>query len=283
MAGTTNNPFSTADDTASSTKKPEPNATDMWQEALRDNLQAVIKANARDIGMYPGMAEQWVNANYSGILRYLRNDIMRDEGSVAYYTRTANGLTSLTNIALQWASSRIPGLRDQLSKGSGGGGGGGRVGAAPVDIRKQFDLSALAEDVSKMSRGYLLIESDDPRGVARAYVDAVVANPDQKLDFQQFVLDRLKADPRWNTLYKHKPATLDPLEYLQPYAQQAQQLLGANRGEEWSDQMFHAVSLGADPQAWQNRIERSNSYTSQAPFVAKISERAAGLSHILRG
>lgn len=269
------NPFSDPETTAD--VKEEPIA---WQEALRGTLVNLIKGVAADAGMYPTMVQQWVNTNYSALLSYINRDIMTTPQSAQFYTQSAQGLTALTNIALQWAGSRIPALRTALT---GVGGGTGRTGPTAAEIRASFDLSQLATNVSKMARGYLLQEHEDPRAVARAYVDAVVANPAQKLDFQEFVLNSLRANPRWNTLYKNKPAALDELQYIGQYTSQAQQLLGANRGQDWSGEQFNAMAIGADPQAWQQRIERSNTYTSQAPFVAKMQERVSGLSQILKG
>lgn len=269
-----------ATDEGGAAPKVEENATDLWQEALRGTLQGLVKSFSDELGMYPGMAEQWIQANFSSLLRYLKRDVMLDEGSVGYYTRSARGLTALTNISLQWISGRIPGMQDAMNNQGGGGGGG--VGK-PVDIRAQFDLSQLASEVTKMSRGYLLQEHKDPRGLARAYVDAVVKNPDQNLDFQTFVVDHLKANPRWGTLYKHKPAALDELQYIGQYTSVGQQMLGANSGQDWSGEQAHAMALGADPQAWNERLERSNSYTSQAPFIAKLEAKVSGLSHILKG
>lgn len=254
-----------------------------WQEIMFEAMRPLIVSAAKKQGINSTLATTFVNQNFSGLMSYLNRDIMTTPQASRFYTTT--GMNSLINIAYQWYANKIPGLRGTSAFGGGegsGGGGGGRSGPTAADIRASFDLNQLSDEVVKMTRGFLLTESKDPRGIARAYVDAVVANPEQKLDFQTFVKSRLQADPRWATLYKLKPKGMDELDYIGQYTQHAQRMLGANSGVDWSEQAFHAAGLGADPQAWNARLERSDRFTAQAPFVAKLQERTSRLRHVLR-
>ncbi len=307
--GTASNPFAPTE--ATTTRQPweggvDPAGSDLpgsggqipWQRGLFDTLVPILERAAKEQGMDAGNMEGWLTRNFSSMVSHLTKNFVNagfgtsggrrtgggspvDTGS--FFTNTPQGLQALTNIALGWVGQRFPGFDPVAGRGGSGGGGGGPRRPTAAEIRAQFDVSQLAQDVSHLTQGYLLQEHEDPRGVARAYVEAIVRNPDQKLDFQTFVVDSLKANPRWATLYKHKPAAINELQYIGQYTNAAQQLLGANRGEDWSGEQFHAMALGADPNAWQERLERSNSYTSQAPFVAKLEARASGLSHILKG
>lgn len=275
--------------------QPGAGGTTPWQLGMYETLLPVLKSAATAQGMLGGLMETWWSRNSGALWRYLDANYLNNPNTPGYesgmlappsgtesyqrrqfFTNTPEGLNILAQVSLQWIESKVPGL-----KLVGGGGGGG--GAKPPNIRAMFDLDQLAADVTKLTQAYLLQEHSDPRGVARAYVDAVVANPEQKLDFETFVISRLKANPRWTTLYKHKPAAISELQFMSQYTNIGQQMLGANRGWDWSGEQFHAVAAGADPQAWGERLERSNSYTSQAPYVAKLQERIAGLSDILKG
>jgi len=255
-----------------------------WQETVFDGVQTLMVAAMKELGINSTLARAHVTGNFSGLMSYLNRDIMTSPQAAKFYQ--TQGLTSLINIAFKWFTNKIPALRglDAFTDpgGSSGGGGGGGSGMTAADIRAQFDLDQLSNEVSKMTRAYLLTEPKDPRGIARAFVEAVVANPAQKLDFNTFVQGRLQADPRWSTIYKLKPKSMDPLQYVSQYTQAATQMLGSNSGVDWSEQAFNAAGLGADPQAWNSRLQRSDRYTAQAPFVAKLQQRVSGLRHVLR-
>ena len=105
-------------------------------------------------------------------------------------------------MALDWIGAKDARFHGMVAGGGGsrssGGGGRGRGGPTAAEIRAKFDLDELADAVEDQWYSALLTHAPDARGLARAYVDQVVANPQQKLDFNTFVEKRIENTSRYN-------------------------------------------------------------------------------------
>ena len=109
-----------------------------------------------------------------------------------YYTSTAPGQAYLKDYAMRFfeQKSGIDFSTPPTSSGSGQRSGGGAAGPTEEDIRNMFDLGALATAATNIWRGLLLEEPEDSRGLARAYVDSVVAGKGEKeIDFTECILE----------------------------------------------------------------------------------------------
>lgn len=148
-----------------------------------------------------------------------------------------------------------------------------------------FDIDALAQDATRMWRGLLLEEPRNPRDLARAYVDRRLSNPLQALDYESFVRNHLKTQPRWGTLYGIKPEGMTEEQYIAPYLSQAQATLGGGFGKKGAVTGTAALGagLGASGQSFQALLSRQDAVTGSTPFINKLGQRMQELKGILRG
>src|SRR5690606_23768497 len=151
----------------------------------------------------------------------------------------------------------------------------------PDEIRAQFDLDALAEKVNDLSRLYLITDHKDPRKVASAYVEAIVkTRGEQKIEFETFVRNQLKKDPRWSVIMQNRPEGLDGAQYVQRYAPQVMSFLGG--GDEAQQIAFAQAALGSSAAAVQERLQRTRAFRSSSAFVNRFEDQIRGVSELLR-
>ncbi len=159
--------------------------------------------------------------------------------------------------------------------------GGGQRGLTPTEIRNKFDIDQLTEQATQIWRTNLLTEPDDARGMASAFVEAVVATKGEKvIDFQTFIEKRAKATNRWASIYKDKPPSMNPQQYLQPYFQAAQQVL---RPRNAADVAIGGAQFGSSAATFGARLQRSNEVRTSSNFINQIQGRLSNLSGIFKG
>src|SRR5690606_9165124 len=162
------------------------------------------KAAAKKMGQNPFFFEQifetynnafWKDAD-KDIFRYqaLVPDQRFREGNIApedarEFSESPQSYELLIGYARWWYSSKIPGLAAALGVSFSGCGGVVRSGLSARDIRNLFYLDQLANLAVVLFRAYLLDESDNPRGIAKDFVDEVVrTRGENELDFYTCVL-----------------------------------------------------------------------------------------------
>lgn len=155
---------------------------------------------------------------------------------------------------------------------------------SPDQIRAQFDQQQLADRAMAMGRTYLIKDIDNPSALAKSYVEAVVANPQQKLDYDQYVKERLKKDPRWATIFKFKPEGVDEALYLNNnFVQPALSTIGGGNGfEDASDFAFRGAAMGATPDAMRGMLNMSRAVRHSSAYINKLDETVRGVAGVLR-
>jgi hypothetical protein len=251
-----------------------------WQEYLYDRLFDEIPNVAEAFGENPQTYAAWLSNLFPDLLRAVDRSINSDYLAPLDLTNTPAGFEFIYGIATNWLGSRDRRLQEALDLGlgarrsGGGGGGGGR------SVAQQFDLDQLANSVRDIWRGTLLEEPKDARGIARAYVDAVTANPMQKLDFETFVLTRVEQEPRYASIYRNKPASMSAQQYMAPYFNMAVQVAAP---QEAAKLAIGGAQFGADPNAFRNRLARTDAVTGSSPFISRLEQRLSNLKGVLKG
>lgn len=272
-------------------------------------IVAEMKAAAKKMGENPAFYEQifetynadfWKDADrdifrYGALLSDTPSEIFdanvsRGSGVYGSTNRSAadefltnpESFEKLISYARWWYSNKIPGLADNwggTSDSSGSHGSGSGITSA--DIKKSFDVAQLATRVDDLYHAYLIDKSDDPRGVANAYINAVVKNPDQKLDFDTFVIGNyIQKSPRYASIYVNKPEGMSETDYLGAYTSRARSVL---RPEEAEAVAIGGAQFGADASAFEERLKRSNEYRTSSPFIESFQGRLSSLRGVLKG
>lgn len=266
-----------------------------WQDAvigrIKDDIKAVSKAYDVDVSAIDG----WFNGQQTNLLKYL-NGFMVKAGTTGYgggpefYTGTPQGINQLFTLARGWVGLQFPAFNELINGmgnagGGGGGGGGGRGPRKPTaaEIRAQFDVDQMVSAINDMSRGLVLAEEKNARSIANGYINAIVANPEQELDFETFVRNKILGSARAKVIYAGKPESLSHEQFLQPYVQAFQQMAGPGFGDQLSDVATAGARLNADPNAYRARLERTSQVQASSPFLNKLGERMAGIRGVLRG
>lgn len=201
-----------------------------------------------------------------------------------YYTQTQAGFMELTTRVWDFFNQKTAAdlgayPTADLTRGGGGGGGGG--GLSAEDIRNQFDIDQLAEAASNIWRGMLLTDDADTRGMAKAYVEAVVAGKgEKKIDFTEFIRGKAKKTGRYASIYRNKPESMSEEQYLSPYFQSAMQVARPGKADEIAIQ---GAQFGASASAFAARLKRSEAATSSAPFMQDLQRRLTDINEVFRG
>lgn len=196
---------------------------------------------------------------------------------------TPEGMNHIFDLARQWVSMYWPGFRDAvLMKPPGSSGGGRRRGPTAAEIRAQFDLDQLTRLVDEMSRALVLAEEPNARAIATAYVDAIVKDPKQELDFETFVRNRILSTARAKMIYRNKPESMSEEQYLQPYVAAFQSRVGPGFGDQLADTAIAGARLGASPDAFEQRLNRTRQVQTSTPFLSKMGQRLSNFRQVLR-
>jgi hypothetical protein len=273
---------------------------------INTQLVAEMKAAAKKMGENPGFFEQvferynnqfWKDANRD-VLKYYADAGMAERRNVSGRTppdqsaeTNAEAYERLVAYGRWWYSSKVPGLADVWAGSSGddgsgsgrgrSGSGSGATGPTEEDIRNQFDIAQLATRADDLWRTYLLTDSKDPRAMAKAYVDAVVANPEAKLDYDTFVTQNyIEKDPRFASIMVSKPAHEKADEYIQRYLAMASAVLRPANADEAA---IGGAQFGADAAAFEQRLQRSNEFRTSSQFMQSLEGRMRSIKEVLRG
>ena len=254
-----------------------------WQDAVVDQIYDDIKGIANSLDMNLNYLLGWFDGHQGDMLTYLNNNFVKPvlrSGKYGPHGDDDPGFVqAVINAARGWVGMHVPGYRDALKSLPSGGGGGGGSGR---NIRASFDLDEMTRAVNDYARGLILAEMPNARAIAKAYVDAVVANPSQKRDFTTFVRERVLETSRAKAIYENKPDSMSHEQYLQPYVQAFQQIAGPGYGEQQANTAINAARLQASPAAFQARLMRTSQVQSSAPFLSRLSDRMSGFRQVLR-
>ena len=198
----------------------------------------------------------------------------------AFYTTRMEGLDEMSAWALQWMSAKA-GMQLVRDPGGSGRRGSGSRGPTAQEIRNQFDLDELAGAVNDMNRGLVLEDHADAKGLARKYVDAIVATRAEKeIDFETFVRGKIEATARFKNIYKRKPASVSAEAYIAPYLQAAMQMASPNEAAEIA---IGGAQFGTSAESFRQRLNRTDDVTGSAPFINALEGRMNSLTSVLKG
>lgn len=252
----------------------------LWEEGLLQDLGRGLVSRARELGLGERTALNWLEDSFPSVLKWLELNVFT-HGLGVPLKSTPGGRQQILSVARAYLNGQWPEMFGDIT---GTTGAGGPRKPTADDIRNRYDVEALAGGVNDMWRAYLKEESEDPRGVARAYVEAIVSNPDQALDFEAYVLGRIRGQGRWQVMYANKPDGQDELSYLQPYDTLAQQYLGGSGGD--TGRLGRAVAqgagLGATPDAFRQKLQRTDEFSSTDTFINGLGAKVRGARAVLR-
>jgi hypothetical protein len=196
--------------------------------------------------------------------------------------QSPDGLNAMTEWAISWLSGKtgFPLITDS-GGGGGGGGGGGAKGPTAEEIRDQYDLAQLANNVDDMSRGLVLAEHRDAKGLARKYVDAVVDTKAEKvIDFETFVRADIEKTSRYKSIYANKPESVKAENYIAPYLNAAMSMVRPHDADEIA---IGGAQFGASADQFRQRLNRDDAVTGSSTFISGLEGRLEELNGVFKG
>ena len=196
----------------------------------------------------------------------------------SYWTTTTVGMTQLIDWARNWFGAAM-GVK--LSAGRSGSGARGARGPTAEDIRNQFDVKELSEQINILNRALVLEEHDNPLALAREYVDVVVSTlGEKKVDFETFVRERIEGTSRYKSIYRNKPDHVSAELFMAPYFRTA---MGFARPDEAAEIAIGGAQFGASAEDFQQRLRRTDTVTGSSAFINQLEGRLTNLNSVLKG
>lgn len=268
-----------------------------WAEPVKSAIYRELTTAAAAAGIDPNQANTMFSSMIGTLLIDANSELLMGKPHSAlgraagggkrppnYWTGTQEGYEGLLDYSRSWAQRYYKNLAPYWQAGIGDSSASSGSGSGlPTDaeVRQAFDLNKLASDAQNIYRGLVLDELKDPMAWARQYVDTVVASHgQQKLDFQTFIEGKTKQTGRYASIYKNKPDSMTPQQFLQPYMQSAQQVLGGSK--EAAPIAIAGAQFGASQPAFQARLNRTDAVTGSAPFINSLESRMREVSKVFR-
>jgi len=257
---------------------------------LRDLL-----SNAEALGYTEEAVAAWYEQNKQGLMEYIDGEVIPAMIEATGVVWDGSGGPMQFEVLTKFARNYLTGVDESgtihklfnpnlaganTNRRTVGGGGGGTGALTPEQIRAQFDLDQLSNMALDQYRGLLFDEPKNARAIAKAYVDMIVSNPDQKVDYATFVREQVKREPRYAALYRNKPQGMTEEQYFQPYVQAATQFLRPN---EVGDAAAGAAQLGSSQQTFRERMGRTESTTGSSPFIQSFEKRLEDVRGVFKG
>ena len=271
------------------------NADFDWKSKFRTDMVSQVEKWAAALGVSKFALDSLVRSNMDGAIGYITQSIFMparqadvsfdgDVGTVTpgapWQPETGEDWDRIWNAGLLYFSA-LSGV-DLAGIGTGSR-GSGRRGPTAADIRNSFDEDQLTDAVEKIWGAHLLEDAPNARGLAKQYIEAIVASGgQQEIDFQTFVKTRMEQTSRWQQLYQNKPEGQDPLQYIGPYLSMAQSAVGGGRTQA-NSLAAGAAALGASQDAFAQRLQRTDEMTGSTGFINGLEDRVRGVKDLLRG
>jgi hypothetical protein len=253
-----------------------------YQAPVADVMEYEMETWLKQHNLNPIFASQWLDRNQSGLNHYLDPIVRMD---VIDPQNPEPGFQVILELARRWIESHselFKGFADATLSNQARSGGGGRRGPTAAEIRQSFDMNQLTDRVRQLWRAYLVEEPSKPFDVAKSYVDSIVRNPEQKVDFDTYVKSIMFGTSMGKRLYKNKPAGMTEEDYMAPYAAIASQVLGGSQGTTYRDTVQGGMALASDPNAYRARLDRTDAVMNSTPFFNKLGQRISGLRDIFK-
>lgn len=268
-----------------------------WETKFRTDVITQVEKWADALGVSKFSLDAWVRDNIDGAINFINQRVPEinrqvnkdfEEGILSLEARstpvTAQTWEKVWNHGLYWFSAQLGAPLFDLP--ASGRGRGGSRGPTAADIRNQFDEDQLTDAVNDLWRAYMWEESPNARAIAQEFINTVVSTlGQQEVDFETFVKGKMRATTRWDTLYQNKPDGVDELQYVQSYARAALSAVGGAAGsqQEVSDLVAGGAALGASPDAFGQRLSRTDAVRNSTGFVTGLEDRLSEVNGVLRG
>jgi len=260
-----------------------------WRVKFRSDVVSQLEKWADDFNVSKFALDAFVRDNIDGATNYVARFINVDE--MGQPITDVRRLTPLSFEEYQrvWQQgmtyfSAVSGLDFAEIKPKGGG--GGRRKPTAGEIRAMFDEDQLTEAVNDMWGAYLVEDAPNARAIAANYIDAIVATGgEQEIDFETYVLGKIRATNRHKLVYRNKPAGIDELQYISPYVQSATTVIGGGgrSGATASDVAAGGAALGASGAAFSDRLARTPQHQQTKGYINELEQRVRDVKDILRG
>ena len=262
-----------------------------WQTKFRTDVVSAIEKWADTLGYDKQALDPFVRDNIDGAIRYIVDNKYAPDPRDRISTGKSRAPMSLGEYQKLWNAgltyfSMLVGypLMDEAPTGTGRRGSSGPSGPTAQDIRNQFDLDELTEAATNMWRSYLVEEPTEARNIAKSYVDAVVSTMgEEKLDFNTFVLNKIKGSTRYDLVYQNKPEGVSELQYIQPFLQSAAAVMGSNNQEALSDVVGGGAALGASSADFRGRLQRTRGNQQSTGFITNLENQMRNVKGVLQG
>ena len=259
-----------------------------WLDNLFKQMLGELKATGDAMGEDPYIMGSFLETNWEGLKTYLDETLFAANPGVAPEILLQDRSTLLqasmgARLYLQskWSDLGANWNANTSSGGRSGGGGGRSSLPTEQEIRQQFDVDQLAAQAQNTWRGILFDELEDPRTLARSYIDAVVkSGAQQKIDFQTFVETKATSTARYAAIYKSKPEGMTRAQFIQPYMQAAQQVIGAN--DQAVSSGLTGAMTGASADSFQAQLNRTDAVTGSTNFINGMEARLTDLRKVFR-
>ncbi len=251
-----------------------------WEDYVVSIVAEQIRNAAKIMGFNEEAYLTWFEANTTNML----NGITPSAGFFRENPQllTVEHLTGLASMGIWWLQAQRPELAEGLRQPTFKSGGGGTGRPTAAQIRASFDVDELARGVQDLWRGYLLDENDDPRGVARDYIEEIVRNPEQKLDFKSYVVRRIEGTADYARFAKRKPPHMSYEAFLGPYAASAAAMLGPGDEGQVKGLVQGGTGLASSPSTFQQRLSKERQVTGSAPFINNLETRLQSMKGVFR-
>lgn len=257
-----------------------------WQDEVKSLVKSYFKSLGAGLGIPATAINAWVDAHWGNAFNNWAMTYIVSPQLIRGVGITPAFIQSVTNAVIMWYLGNAPGAEvfRQASAGKAVRGGGGGGGVGRVNLRGQFDLNELAMRANDLAQAYLLKDLSNAKEIAKSYVDLVVSRPDQRVDFETYVINEfLKKDPRWSTIYRFKPEGVPERQYLAQYAQHVLSVLGGGQGfDNPSEIAVNQAALGTSPETVSARLQRTRTVTSGSGFLNRLERRLAAIGEVFR-
>ena len=262
-----------------------------WKHQFRKDSLSMLNSWASQFGYDKFVMESFVRDNIDRATNYMWERHADRQLNIPEGDRSTDAI-DMREYQRMWHDgmgwfTRESGLDfDGLGQTGRSGSGSGSRRPTASDIRNMFDEDELTEAAHKMWGAYLVEDNPEARNIAREYINAIVASGgEQELDFQTFVLNKIRGDARHNMLYRNKPEGMDELQYITPYTQAAATVIGgAGRpGATANDVAAGGAALGATSDAFRDRLARTPQHQQTKGFINGLEQRVRDVKNVLRG
>ena len=268
-----------------------------WRTKFRTDAVGAVEKWAEEFGVSKFALDAYVRDQMENTLSYILQNVFAPNS----WRQSPGGKNIDTVVGWEpttpqdwdqiWAAglaSLSMGLGFDISSppSKGGSGSRGARGPTAAEIRDSFDEDELTDATNNIWQGWLVEDAPEARKLAKAYINEIVRTKgQQEIDFNTFITNKIKKTSRYGLIYQNKPDGVSEQQYLQPYVQSAQAIMGGGQGNQqaMSDVAVGGAALGASGEAFRNRLGRTSAVQNSQGFIRGLEDRVRGVSNLLRG